>query len=254
MRVLHGVEHPLARLQDWYGSPLGQAVARIECATVQRLLCNTFGYHLVQIGATDVFGDALAASRVRHRVTMSCGRPATLQGGELLGCETQFPLASDSIDAVFLPHSLDFTQDPFAVLREVERVLIPEGRVLIVGFNPLSAWGLRRLLWSSRDQLPWCGRFRTPLQVEDWLRALGFAIEIREYDMFCLPMRGALEAHCNPIDRLGRRFWPPLGGIYSIRAVKRVAPLTLTRNFRLRRRAPLVGGAVEPTTRGTSHA
>lgn len=253
MRVLTGGENPLARLQDWYRSPLGQAVARIECASVQRLLCNTFGYHLVQVGAADVFGDALAASRIRHRVTMSCGCPSRPRPGELLGRETQFPLASDSIDAVFLPHSLDFTQDPLAVLREVERVLIPEGRVLIVGFNPLSAWGLRRLLWSPRDQLPWCGRFRTLLQVEDWLRSLGFAIEVREYDMFCLPLRGALEARCRPIERLGRRFWSPLGGVYSVRAVKRVATLTPTRAYRMRRRAPLVGGAVEPTTRGTGH-
>lgn len=254
MRVLDGGEHPLARLQDWYRTPLGQAVARAECAAVKRLLCNTFGYHLVQVGATDVFDDALAASRIRHRVTMSCGRPARPQGGGILGCETQFPLASVSIDAVFLPHSLDFTRDPLAVLRESERVLIPEGRILIVGFNPLSVWGLRRLLWSSRDQLPWCGRFRSLLQVEDWLRLLGFAIEVREYDMFCLPTHGALGVRCHPADRLGRRFWSPLGGIYCVRAVKRVATLTPTRTARSRRRAPLVGGAVEPTARGTGHA
>lgn len=253
MSVLDGGEHPLARLQDWYHTPLGQAVARSECASVQRLLSNTFGYHLVQVGATDVFGEALAASRVRHRVTMSCGCGPGRAGAELQGCETRFPLASVSIDAVFLPHSLDFTRDPLAVLRESERVLIPEGRILVLGFNPLSAWGLRRLLWSRPDQLPWCGRFRTLPQIEDWLQSLGFVIEVREYAMFCLPLGGALETQCHPIERLGRRFWRPLGGVYCVRAVKRVATLTPTRSLWLRRRAPLVGGAVEPTARGAGH-
>jgi ubiquinone/menaquinone biosynthesis C-methylase UbiE len=39
------------------------------------------------------------------------------------------PLAANSIDLVVMPHTLEFAPDPHQMLREVERVLVPEGQV-----------------------------------------------------------------------------------------------------------------------------
>lgn len=254
MTVFKGPGSPLAGLQDWYGSPLGREVAALEGVCVQRLLSDTFGYYLVQIGATDCFGDAMAASRIRRRIRMPCERPSGQAGSEIVALPTQLPLAADSIDAVLLPHTLDFSPDPRAVLREIERVLIPEGRVIVVGFNALSAWGLWSLVRGSGSQVPWCGRFRAAYQIEDWLSVLGFGIESREHIMFRPPLRRAFGPGCAPFDTLGRRLWPILGGVYVIRGVKRVATLTPVRSTWLRRRSLMPGGAVEPTTRETGHA
>lgn len=243
----------LAHLQAWYRTPLGQEVARLECACAQRMLSTTFGYYLAQIGATETFQDALLASRIRHRILLPC-EPHSLAGGaQIIAREDRLPLAADSIDAILLPHTLDFTPSPRAVLGEVERVLIPEGRVIIIGFNALSSWGLRRLLWARRE-MPWCGRFRTASQVEDWLGALGCEIERRETLMFCPPLTRMQGTRCGLLDRVGRRLWPAMGGIYVIRAVKRVAILTPLKPVRSKHRAILAGSAVRPTTRGTGHA
>ncbi|RNE90560.1 class I SAM-dependent methyltransferase [Marichromatium sp. AB31] len=252
MTACKGPDSPLAQLQRWYRSPLGTELARLECACVQQLLHDTFGYYLVQVGVTESFRDALATSRIRHRIAMPCDPPPLARAPAIVGRASQLPLASDSIDALFLPHTLDFSPDPQAVLREAERTLIPEGRLIVIGFNALSTWGLRALLRGARGPAPWCGRFRTHYQMEAWLSDLGFALERREFLMFRPPLTRALGPGGPRIETLGRRLLPALGGVYVLRAVKRVSTLTPLRpSWRGRRQ--LLPGRVEPTARRNPH-
>lgn len=249
MTASNGSGITLAGLEDWYRSPLGQAVAALESARIQGMLSDTFGYYLVQVGITGCFVDAIASSRIRHRILMPCTAPSGQPELEIVGSPVQLPLASDSVDAVLLPHTLEFAPDPRAVLREVERVLIPEGRVFLLGFNALSPWGVWRIASPHRARAPWSGRFLTASRVEEWLSLLGFDVELREHIMHRPPFRGALGTRFAMLDTLGSRFWPGLGAVYAIRAVKRVATVTPLRPSWSRRRALLAGGAVEPTTR-----
>lgn len=243
-----GAGSALAGLEKWYASPLGAEVGTRESACLQEMLGDVFGYYLVQVGVGSGFEGALTASRIRHRVLVPSGH--TQEGHDLrvVGDPTRLPLASDAVDAVLLPHTLDFVADPRQVLREVERVLIPEGRVLVLGFNALSSWGLVRLIHRRGRRVPWCGRFLTPYRVEDWLSVLGFDVERREYILFQPPIRRALGMRLASLERLGRRLWPALGAVYVIRAVKRVSTLTPIKPLWPARRA-LVPGAIEPTTR-----
>lgn len=238
-----------ARLEEWYASPLGFEVVTRESVCLQGMLGDVFGYYLVQVGIADSFQEALAASRIRHRVLVPCVPPGDHRGLSAVGDPTRLPLASDSVDAVLLPHTLDFAADSRQVLREVERVLIPEGRVFVLGFNALSTWGLVRLLYRTGGQrAPWCGRFLTPYRVEDWLSLLGFDVERREHILFQPPVRRALGTRLPSLERIGRRLWPALGAVYVIRAVKRVSTLTPIKPMWPARRA-LVSSAIEPTVR-----
>ncbi|MBK1694680.1 SAM-dependent methyltransferase [Chromatium weissei] len=244
---------PFAGLQNWYRSPLGHRVAQLEGVCVRRLLSTSFGYYLLQIGPTELCREALATCRIRHQVLLTSA-PIS-RGAELTiaGVETDLPFAADSIDAVLLPHTLDLTSDPRRVLCEVERVLIPDGRVIVVGFNAVSFWGLWRLMLTARQQrMPWCGRFRTATQLENWLVSAGFVVEVREHLLFCPPLRRAYSAGCLPFESLGQRFLPFFGGIYVIRAVKRVATLTPIKPIWARRCPILPSTAVRPTTRGSN--
>jgi len=248
MTECSGAGSPLAGLEAWYGSPLGFEVGARESACLQGMLEDVFGYYLVQVGVTDSFREALAASRIRHRVLVPCEQPARQLGLGVVGDPSRLPLASDSVDAVLLAHTLDFVLDPRQVLREVERVLIPEGRVFILGFNALSSWGLVRLLYRGGRRVPWSGRFLTPYRVEDWLSLLGFDVERREHVVFQPPLGRAMGLRLASLERLGRRLWPAFGAVYVIRAVKRVSTLTPIKPLWPARRA-LVPGAIEPTTR-----
>jgi SAM-dependent methyltransferase len=242
----------IRRLEGWYASPLGAELAAQEEACLHRMLSDTFGYYLLQVGLNGGFGDAVAASRIRHRILLppfaGCGAP----GLQAAARPEQFPVATDSVDAVFLPHTLDFAAEPHQVLREAERVLIPEGRVVVIGFNALSLWGLRRLIPRAKSRAPWCADFLTPYRVGDWLSLLGFDLEMQEMMMFRPPWRRALGRRSSFVESLGGRFWPMFGGVYAIRAVKRVSTLTPLRPSWKTRRRLLPGRAVEPTARCSS--
>ncbi len=242
------------QLSDWVRSPLGQELLQQEEPCIQRMLEGVFGYYLLQIGLPIHFARAVAASPIRSRILVPPHACPQALGPQILAHPEALPIKTDSIDAIFLPHTLDFTEDPHQVLREADRVLIPEGRIILLGFNNLSLWGFRRWIPSQRRQMPWCGAFLSAFRVCDWLSLLGFAIEQRENLMFRPPWRRTFpRAQLPLLESLGSRFWSPFGGVYAIRAVKRVSTLTPLRPAWMKRRRFLPGGAVKPTTREAEH-
>lgn len=248
---------PLISLDTWYRSPLGRGVAAAEAVCLEDLLEDAFGYFLLQVGARQPFADALSACRIRHQLLVhqtAEGLGDWRSGGAApLRAElTQLPFASDSLDAVVLPHSLDFSPDPHRVLREVERVLIAEGRVFLFGFNPLSTWGVRRVWPRRRGVVPWCGSRLTLFRICDWLRLIGFHVEIRRMLVFRPPWQRAFTAKLDWVDALGSRYWPVFGGVYAVRAVKRLSSLTPLRSSWKPRPSLLPGRAVKPTARESS--
>ena len=243
---------PALQLEAWYGSTLGREVASQETACLRDMLEGVFGHYILQVGGSEVFRETVATSQVRHAITLPpAGQPAGL-GMRIVASPEALPIASDSLDAVFLPHTLDFAGDPRQVLREAERVLIPEGRLILLGFNALSPWALVRLV--RRGRMPWCGAFLTRYRVGDWLSLLGFDVEWQRMLVFQAPWGGSRWCSGSFLAAAGSRYWPALGGVYALRAVKRVSTLTPLRPSWKTRRRLLPGGAVEPTARGTNRA
>jgi SAM-dependent methyltransferase len=162
----------------------------------------------------------------------------------------QLPLASDSVDGMILPHTLDFAADPHQVLREVERVLIPEGKVLLSGFNPWSQWGLWRLLrLRSATIPPWCGHFFSGKRIQDWFSLLGFDLEEVVYLHYRPPVSNlSIMQRFAFMERLGEKVYPRFGSVYVILAVKREVTMTpLVTKWRVKKR--VLPTAAEPTMR-----
>ncbi|MFU8837313.1 MAG: methyltransferase domain-containing protein [Thiohalomonadaceae bacterium] len=237
-----------AVLRQWYRLPLGKAWQAVEQDLLNQVLVDCFGYHLLQIGRP-CDEDLCAGSRIHHRIAMVQAGDAVdgavglcAEGGEL-------PLASGSVDVVVLPHTLSYAALPHALLREVERVLIPEGYVVILGFNPWSLFGLRRLFAGWRGRSPWCGHFYSSLRLRDWLSLLGFdSLQLRHY-FYRPPLASpALLQRLGWLERWGGRCWPILGGGFMLVARKRVTTLTPIRP-RWRSRRLIQVGSAEPTVR-----
>jgi SAM-dependent methyltransferase len=183
---------------------------------------DLFGYRLLELGGTGTDGSYLNHCPIKQKIRVAA-RQTGHSGSAMFADAQQLPIAADSIDAVILSHMLDFAPDPHQVLREVERVLIPEGRVLIAGFNPLSLWGLWRLFGRWRGNVPWCGHFLSYRRLHDWLGLLGFDVEQMDVSEFRTPTRSA---RFESVERWGRHYWPVFGGVYVVRAVKRVSRVT----------------------------
>jgi SAM-dependent methyltransferase len=133
------------------------------------------------------------------------------------------PLASQSMDLVLLPHVLEFSTQPHAILREAERVLRPEGQIVITGFNPLSLWGVRRALPSAQSQMPFQGQFIGLHRLKDWLTLLGLELNGGRFGCYAPPFSNATWLRRAAfMEKAGDRWWPIAGAVYAVRAIKRV--------------------------------
>ncbi len=208
-------------LQGWLQTPQGRYLLGWEQEGVDRTVADIFGYNAAQVGLPGI--DLLRANRMPHR--FDC---APLAGAQVRAHEFELPFASASLDLVLLPHVLEFSRHPHEVLREVERVLVAEGSVVITGINPVSLWGLRRVLGCRASTAPWNGQYRSAMRIRDWLNLLGFEIRGSDSGCFAPPVSSAqwLE-RWRFMDRAGARWWPVLGAAYLLHGVKRVHGMRL---------------------------
>lgn len=193
---------------------------RREQAFFDSSVSDIFGFNAVQLGLPQ--HNLLRYSRIP--VHIKAGKEA----GVTLWLEAEeLPFETGSIDLVLLPHILEFSAHPHQILREVERVLRPEGSVIISGFNPLSLWGMRRAL-GQKTEYPWCGNFISLLRMKDWLNLLGFEVELGCFTCYLPPFSSAaLLKRSQCIEPAEGRWWAVVGGVYFLQAIKRVPGMRL---------------------------
>jgi SAM-dependent methyltransferase len=236
-------------LQAWCREPLGKLYMETEAALLAEVLPSLFGYYIVALGMPAAY-DLLAASPIAHRCRVDFLPYPRVPQLDVVAGPVDLPIASDSIDVVVVPHLLEFVAEPHAVLREVDRILIPEGHLLILGFNPFSLWGLWRLLHFYGRKTPWDARPLSMMRVRDWLALLGFESRAVRYYFYRPPLKHlSLLRKLAFFELIGTKGWPPLGGGYLMLAKKRVSTLTPVKpRWRVRRRL-LTQGIVKPSLR-----
>jgi hypothetical protein len=227
---------------DWFEGPLGARVLREEAALAPLALDDVFGFELLQVGTWGPARHLLDGARTQHTTLVA---PDMGTGVTLCAPLDSLPFRSDSIDAIFLPHTLELVEDPYAVLRESERVLCAEGCLMICGFNPFSGWGARRAFakYVRRQEFPpQTMRLLSERRLRDWVALLGFDVDSVYGYLGLLPTSGRLPGE----DARPRASW--MTGAYLLKARKRVPTMTLVRpRRRLRQRVRV--GAAEPTTK-----
>jgi SAM-dependent methyltransferase len=227
-------------LSQWQASPLGTALFEAEAELLGAALDDVFGHELLQLGDWDRSRRLLGRSRTRRQSVIGAGGPPA--DSDIVANLSALPVQSGIIDAVVLPHSLELAPDPYAVLREADRVLGAEGQLLLLGFRPLSAWGLRSAIGQVSFP-PGLRRILSEHRVREWLVLLGYEITATERYLYVLPTVRAANRGL-----LRRGLLNPLpAGAYLIKARKRIYGLTPLRPRRAERRSVL-GGLVEPST------
>jgi SAM-dependent methyltransferase len=200
---------------EWLASPLGQYLVQREHDYFDRAVADIFGYNAFQLGMPEL--DLLRTSRIPLRCRVGPEGDVDLRADF-----RDLAIATNSADLVLLPHVLELAEHPHQILREVARILMPEGHVVIAAFNPYSLWGVRRFFHRGRD-FPWRGRFLTLMRVKDWLALLGFEVIGGQMACYAPPSRQQkwLERFTF-MEAAGDRWWPIAGGVYFLQAVKRV--------------------------------
>jgi len=238
-------------LTQWLETPAGRYLLEWEQRHLDSALVDVFGFHALQLGLPAL--DGLRANRMPHRwLATDDGRaPSARDGARTVALHCDYdalPFDTASLDLVVLPHTLEVARDPHLTLREVDRVLMPEKRLVVVGFNPLSLWGLRqragrlgsRLVRSREPHLylPSAGEFIGYRRLRDWLRLLSFEVEAGRFGCYIPPVVSEKWVQrFGWMERAGDRWWPPFGAVYFVVAVKRVRGMRLVG---LARKAPAV--------------
>jgi SAM-dependent methyltransferase len=223
---------------QWLETTMGQSLLMQEQELAGKVLEQVFGDQIVQVGNWGPVDLFLTRARTQFSVLLG---DELLPGVGAMVAPQRLPVITDSIDAVLLPHTLDLSLEPHAVLREVHRVLRPDGKLIVLGFNPVSWWGFRHT-FAPLGFPPGLRRQIPTRRLTDWLRLLNLNIDSITG---CYASSSAGKA-----GKLLRR-WHWFASTYVLVATKQTIPMTIIRP-RVRRRASLVGGLVNPSTRNVA--
>ena len=212
----------LSEIREWYQTEAGKLVSQAIEQHLWRITACIFGYHAVQIG--DLFAE--------NNLLKKCTIPAQTcldraVSANVISSPAALPISNDCIDLFVLPHTLDFTEKPHEILREVERCLVPEGYIVVIGFNPFSFYGAWKLALFRKNVAPWNANFYSMRRLRDWSSLLGLE-ETEVHYAAHLPPFKRIQAW-KKMQSLGRTMQyhaPRTGGIYVFVARKRVARLT----------------------------
>ena len=211
-------DHPIS----WQHLPNGELIVANINQTLAPWWPKFFGYHMLKIGALSGGIDS-DKSLIKHQLTLTSQR----ENCDIVAEIDDLPLQEHSVDVCLLAHALEFSLDPHHVVREANRVLIPNGYLVITGFNPFSLVGLNKFVPYRRKQSPWNERFFSPMRVKDWLHLMGFEIQLDQRFLHSSLSgqisTGLISEHWR---KLADRYFPSLGSVYVIVAKKRVLPLT----------------------------
>ncbi len=203
-------------IEQWFETSLGKYLLEREQKYFDLVVADIFGYNALQIGLPNV--NFLHTNRMSLRFCAG-----TEQGVAIYAKPDFLPIKCCSMDLVILPHVLEFNANPHQILREVHRVLMHEGHVVICGFNPISFWGIHQHFIKKTQEFPWCGNFIALPRLKDWLKLLNFEMAGGRLCCYTPPFKqqkwrerfGFMEA-------AGDRWWPISGGVYFLHAIKHV--------------------------------
>jgi len=226
-------EKRIIALGPWLDTPAGSYVRAWQQRRLDALTADIFGFNAVQIGLPQIH--ALQANRMPNKWLTDTHLPGERGDGKtspvvIVHDFAELPFASQSLDLVVLPHVLEFAEEPHQVLREVERVLIPEGQVIVCGFNPASMWGLRQAAGrvSGHHFLPSNGEFISLPRLKDWLKLLSMEVNRGYFGCYAPPcMTDKWLNRFSFMEKAGDRWWPYLGAVYVVQAIKRVRGMRL---------------------------
>jgi len=209
-----------ADLEQWFQCGLGRSLLASQRVVIEKAIRRNFGFHQAEIGVSHRIPVG-NPSNLGHKFYVLPRWEPDLPDNSIISTSSEIGLEHDSTDLVILHHALDFSSDPHQTLREASRILKPSGHLVIIGFNPLSSWGLRKILTRSRGA-PWACRFLSGKRVEDWLNLLDFKVKAARYHFYTLPFNRARVV--NQSSALDNILNPkvPLGAYYVLSAQKQV--------------------------------
>ena len=238
----------MPKMDHWRYLPHGRYLLDAERKMLQSLLPRYFGYHLLQIGGPEHY-DLLESSLINHHVRLSDEFAPGFSGSSVQSELTALPFLPNSVDLILMPHTLDRLADAPALLKEAYDVLIPEGHIIILGYNAVSLWRLAKLWRGNKDALLQRAQFHGAWQVRRWLSQAGFQIDFHKSVAHRPPIASdAILQRLLFLEPMGQLLWPNLGAVHVIVARKKVVSLTAIRPCTKAQQIPMGEAVAKPSS------
>lgn len=230
-------------LESWLASARGRELLALECRELARVLPDIFGRHVLQVGSWGRGNELLQCAETLHHAVL--GTVAEFGASALTETE-RLPIAAKTVDAVVLPHTLEFTGTPHNLLREANRILTDRGRLFVIGFNPWGAMGLRQRLGMRHRAFPPGARFYSVGRLCDWLELLDLEVtEVRRFGVGFPWSAPRSDGEAWSVASLTA----PFAEAYIVGARKRVLPMNFVGRVQRAQVRSLVGVATSPAAR-----
>lgn len=238
-------------VQSWLDTPLGRSLLAHERHLVEEAFDGIFGEECLQLGLWGEAQSFLRYARTQRSILLATAA-SSLSGKPraVTGQLHRLPVASDSVDLVFLPHTLEYSKRPHAILREVHRVLRSDGHLIVLGFRQGGLWGVRRLI-PGAGLPPATEQLITDRRLKDWLNLLDLRIHGLNRYFFRWPLPAIGGSLSLTWEHRGQSWWPQFAACYMLTAQKRMLTMTPVRKAPWRSSPKVVAGLAKPTTRVT---
>ena len=210
------------RLREFYASPLGQTARRIVALRIRSRWDNVAGMDVLGLGYAAPYlrmfhGEARMTAALMPREQGVLQWPWEGPYRSALVPETRLPLRDMSVERVLVVHGLEHAGARQDYMREICRVLMPQGRLLIVVPN-------RRGAWARLDTTPFGhGRPYSPRQLVKLLAKTSLQPAGMTPCLFMPPFRfGAMGPAALVWERFGHGLWPAFSGVIIMEAIKQV--------------------------------
>lgn len=218
----------IINLDNWFKTPIGLYIRAWEQKHLDKLTADIFGFNAIQIGLPCMNG--LHANRMPYRWLTNNSNVIQISQIQkipiaVIHSFSELPFSTESLDLIILPHVLEFNTNPHQVLREVERVLIPGGQIIITGFNPTSLLGIRQIYSQliGIHFLPEIKELISLSRLKDWLKLLNMQVNRGNFGCYAPPCttKKWLRRFAF-MEKAGDRWWPYFGAIYIVQAIKHI--------------------------------
>jgi SAM-dependent methyltransferase len=210
-----------------YQTPRGKLLQALEAGYLRRSITVSCQQVVLQIGGLGWENEFIDCTLYQSFTILDAKKLGHETARKIQAKAHHLPLQSESVDMVILPHLLEFDAHRFQTIREVERVLKPEGILLILNFNPWSLWVRYQYLWDKKMADSWKAHFISRSRILDWLKLLNF--EVTGGSEFSLD-----SVHSTQGKLIANRH-STFATAYAIKAIKRryqLIPLTPVKNER----------------------
>ena len=209
----------------WYQTPRGKLLKELEADYLKRSITVSCQQIILQIGGLGWEDEFIDCTLYKNYTVLDAKGLGCAEARKIRAKAYSLPLQSDSVDMIIIPHLLEFDAQRFQTMREVERVLKPEGLLVVLNFNPWSLWVRYQFLWDKKMADSWGGHFISRSRILDWLKLLNFEVTVSsEFNLDSVSSKqGKLIADSHSL----------FSTAYAIKAIKRrysIIPLTPVKN------------------------